>query len=153
MKRLFITLTIFAFVVVPQFAFGSDVDDLKAANEKVIQAYNSLDAETIAAMQYPGNVSYGYLDAFPNVANTVADSLEKLKMLFSQVEFLQVIPHNNQYKVVGNTGIIWGHYSVNYKAKGEPLQTQHARITATWVKKDGKWYGIMVHHSAIPTGF
>jgi protein TonB len=44
MKRLPISMTILALLVVPQFALGADIDDLKAAGEKMIQPNTSLSA-------------------------------------------------------------------------------------------------------------
>ena len=40
MKRLLVSIAALALLVVPQFVLGSDLDDLKAAHEKIIKAYN-----------------------------------------------------------------------------------------------------------------
>ena len=58
MKRLHVSITILTLLVLPQFALGSDLDDLKAAYANVIQAWNNLDADAIASMEYPGRVSF-----------------------------------------------------------------------------------------------
>lgn len=58
MKRLLIPLTIFALLVVPQFAAGSDLDDFKAFHEKVINAWNSLDAEALTQVILPGSIMF-----------------------------------------------------------------------------------------------
>ena len=153
MKRLFTTLTIIALLVIPQFALGDDVEDLKAAYEKGIQAYDSLDTEALASMVHQGMVSYGYNAAFPNVMpmkDTKEYAARGMKMEFSNLEYIHIAPYNMQYRVIGDTGIVWGHYTAYYKPKGEPLGIQHARITSTWIKKDGKWHMVMSHSSAIP---
>ena len=46
MKRLVLSITLLTLLVVPQVSLGGDVDDLKAAYEKAVQAWNNLDAET-----------------------------------------------------------------------------------------------------------
>jgi hypothetical protein len=155
MKRLLISMTILALLVVPQFASGGDVDDLKATVAKIIQAQDALDAEAVASIVYPGGVNYARDAAFPYVApmeNTQAVVTELLKMEFDSLEFISVNTYNMQYRVVGNTGIVWGHSSASYKIKGEPIKTTHQRGTSTWVKSDGKWHMIMNHVSAIPPG-
>lgn len=156
MRRILISLTVFALLFVPQFVSAGDVDDLKAAWAKAVQDWNSLNAESLIAMRYPGFVNFGYDAAFPEVEPmniTKAQKIEGMKMYLSTVESISINPYNLQYRVVGNTGITWGHYTLNIKLKGQPSWiTQHARMTSTWVKSDGKWSIIMVHSSAIPSG-
>lgn len=153
MKRLLISITALTLLIVPQFALGSDLDDLKAAYEKIIQAWNNFDADTIASMEYPGTVNYFCVYAFPDVApmeNTQERVAKSLKTFFDNVESFSVTPYNIQYRVIGNTGIIWGHFTMNEKQKGENLKTWYVRTTSTWIKSDGKWYVIMTHNSTIP---
>jgi ketosteroid isomerase-like protein len=155
MKRLMISVAALLLLVVPQLAFGTDLDDLKAADAQATKAFNSLDAATIASTVYPGGVYFGATDAFPTLVateNTVAQHTNLLKTLFGSLDYLFVVPYNIQYKVVGNTGIVWGHETVLSKAKGGQAQTRHYRVTTTWVKSDGKWMVFMVHQSAIPSG-
>ena len=75
-----------------------------------------------------------------------------MKMLFDSLEFITLNPYNLQYKVVGNTGVVWGYFATNYKAKGQPASTGYVRVTATYVKSDGKWLCLSNHMSAIPLG-
>jgi ketosteroid isomerase-like protein len=155
MKRLLISMTILGLLIVPQFALGSDVDDLEAADQKLVQAWNSLDVETLASLISQGAVSYGPGDAFPIVApmvSTHAERAESLKMYLENTEYIFMNPYNIQSRVFGNTGIVWGHVTVSGKAKGEPVQTSHLRYTSTWIKSDGKWLIVMNHYSAIPPG-
>ena len=152
MKRLLISMTILALLIVPQFALGDDMGDLKATYEKAIQAWNNLDAETIASMVYPGAVSFDYDAAFPGPTTEITQEqrANMLKTWFNNVEYISISPYNLQYKVVGNTGIIWGHGSMSIKMKGEPAHTLHQRITTTWIKSNGKWFMLIAHNSAIP---
>lgn len=91
MRRILIAVTIVALLVVPQFALAGDLDDFKAANDKLLQAYRSLDAEAIASMIYPGAVGFDYGAAFPSIApmeNTQTQLAAGLKMLFGYLEVL-----------------------------------------------------------------
>lgn len=153
MKRLLISITILLLFAIPQFALGSDVEDLKATNEKMFKAYNTLDVETIASMVYPGGVLYDYGAAFPDTApmeDTQAQLAKSLKTILSDLEYISITPYNVQYRVVGNTGIVWGHYTINVKPKGQSMITNHARMTSTWINSNGEWRNIMTHLSAIP---
>ena len=153
MRRILISLTVIALLFMPQFAAGDDVTDLKATYERLVQALNSLNAEAIASTVYPGRIIFGYNEAFPIIApmeNTKENALQDLKASFSTLEYLQLVPYNMQYRVIGNTGIAWGHSTEYMKTKGEVSRIQHARFTSTWIKEDGKWYNVMYHTSAIP---
>lgn len=155
MKRLLISMTILALLIVPQFALGSDVDDLKAADLKLIEAVTSLNAEALASLMYPGAVIYDTNEAFPLVMpmeNTQVFVTQIVKDFFNSLEYLDMYHYNPQYRVVGNIGLVWGHDTVSVKEKGEPALREHSRFTDIWIKSDGKWYMIMSHSSAIPSG-
>jgi len=155
MRRILISLTVIGFLFIPQFAAADDLDDLKAAYEKIINAWNTQDAETIAAMIYPGAVNLDADAPFPSLApmkDTQAQIVQSMKMLFGSLEFISLTPYNLQYKVVGDTGIIWGFFATNFKAKGQPPSTNYVRVTATYVKSDRKWFCLTNHMSAIPLG-
>jgi len=153
MKRLIISVAALVLLVAPQLALGSDVDDLKAANEQLTKAFIARDAAAIASMIHPGAVNFE--SAFPLIApeqDTVAQLTNFYKAILGSLEYLIVLPYNTQYKVVGNTGIVWGHNTVYEKAKGEKAQTIYERTTVTWVKSGGKWLVLMAHSSPLPSG-
>lgn len=155
MRRLLVALTIVALLAVPQFALAGDVDDLKAAYAKGVQVWNNIDADGIVSMVYPGMVNWGNSAAFPSVLpmeNTQAQVAPGLKQWLSGLEMYNINPYNMQFRVLGNIGLIWGHQTQNIKAKGEPTKTFHLRVTQTWIKSEGKWYIVMNHLSAIPSG-
>lgn len=109
MKRLLTPMIILAFIIFPQFVLGSDLDDLKAAGEKLTQAWNDLDVDTIGSMEHPGRVSYFYVSAFPDAA-PIKDFQEhiakSLRMHLDNMKSISINPYNMQYKVVGNTGLM-----------------------------------------------
>ena len=154
MRRILISLTVIALLCVPQFAAGDDVADLKAAQEKVIQGWNKLDAIALTSAVYSGAVFFEYDAAFPSISYlgnmTPEQRAEMAKTAFNDVEYISLTPYNLQYKVVGNTGIVWGHSSMSTKPKGQPVSTQNSRYTSTWIKSDGKWFILCTHISAIP---
>lgn len=152
MKRLFIFVAAAALFAFSQFVFGSDLDDLKAANEQMMKAITDKDAAALAALIHPGAVNFE--SAFPMVAPE-KDSVSALTKLYTPIlaslEYLNVVPYNHQFKIVGNTGIVWGHNTVYSKNKGESVRTVHERMTVTWVKSGGKWLVLMAHSSPLPS--
>lgn len=150
MKRLQMSLAILALLIAPQFASGSDLDDLKNFNEMGVKVWNSLDAEAIISMNYPtGAIILERDNPFPSM-QTNEQAVASLKMYFASLEMLNIITYDDHYKVVGDTGVVWGYYSATVKTKGGPVQTFHARYTLTAVKKGGKWQMLMMHESALP---
>ena len=151
MKRSLIWIALLALLVAPQFVLGSDLDDLKAINEKSIKAWSDFDAETLSETVYPGFVLFDRDSAFAEII-TVESSAQGLKEYFATLESLSITPINYQYKVVGNTGIVWGYEAVTYKAKDGPVRSIQSRVTSTWIKSGGKWLILSSHSSAIPSG-
>jgi hypothetical protein len=153
MRKLMMFAAVLVLFVAPQLSFGDDVDDLKAASEKINKAYMALDAATIVSMIYPGAASFDRDSAFPSVAPTDSKvTLASLQGYLAAVESLILVPVNNQYKVVGNTGIIWGYATSILKLKGGQPQMKQSRTSSTWIKVDGKWMVLSGHTSAIPSG-
>ena len=155
MKRLLISIAVLTLLVAPQLAFGDDVADLKAAYEQLNKAFTSLDAAAVASMIHPGAVNFDFGGAFPAVVpteNAEVQLTNMYKMVLGSLEYLFLNPYNVQFKVVGNTGIVWGHIASYAKPKGAPATTSYARTTSTWIKSGGKWLVLMNHASAIPSG-
>lgn len=152
MKRLLITLTIFALLIIPQFAVGSDLDDLKAEVEKFIQAFNSLDANTIAQMTQPGLTVFDTDSPFLHVSPDRNTIKAEMQNWFSSLESLSLILVDPQYNVVGNTGMMSGYETSTSKPKDGPSTTSHYRITMTFIKSSGKWLALNIHLSYLPSG-
>ena len=155
MGRLIIVVTIVALLVVPQFALGSDLDDLKAANQKLVEAWGTLNAEGVIASVSPGIVAFYPDAAFPDVAPmevNEAETAAMMKGLMESLDYYTMTYYNPQFRVFGNTGLAWGHVTISSKQKNQPANTQSLRFTLTWTKSGGKWLLAMTHYSAIPTG-
>ncbi len=152
MKRLLLLAMAVSLLIFSQFALAGDVEDLKAAHGQLLKAFMSRDAAAIASMICPGAVNFE--SAFPMLApeqDTVAQLTNHYTTSLGFVEYLYIVPYNTQYKVVGNTGISWGHATVYEKVKGEKAQARYERLTLTWVKSGGKWLVLMAHTSPLPS--
>jgi ketosteroid isomerase-like protein len=68
------------------------------------------------------------------------------------LEWLKITLIDYKYRVIGNTGIMWGYFMEEVKPKDGPVSTVYSRVTNTWIKSDGRWRVILAHDSAIPSG-
>ena len=153
MRPVVLTLAAIALLIVPG-ARAADVDDLKAAEEAYVAAFNKQDVSAILASQHDEYVSYGPNAVFPNdrKGRSKADLQQGSENFFANREHSTTTPINPQYRVVGTTGVVWGHTRSVVKRKDGPQQTFRRRFTSTWVKSGGKWLRLSQHLSAIPSG-
>lgn len=152
MRRILISLTALALLVAPQLAFGADVDDLKAAHLRLMQALNTKDIDYIMAAFHPEAVGFNRYDGF---GADLKDAPKEAWQQFWQqwktnMEYLRSTPINMQYRVHGNTGIAWGNSRSVSKSKDGPEVTENNRGTATYLKTGGKWLAVSYHISAVP---
>ena len=154
MRPVVLTVAAIALLIVPAARAG-DVDDLKAANEAFIEAVNKQDSSAMLASSHDEYVSYGANAVFPSdrKGRSKADRRQGMeKNVFPNRERFSVTLINPQYRVVGTTGIVWGHVRRVQKLKDGPQETQTGRFLDTWVKSGGKWVLLASHRSAVPSG-
>ncbi len=153
MRPVVLTLAAIAMLIVPGARAG-DVDDLKAAEEAFIEAVNKQDISAMLASRHDDHVVYGADDVFPNDSKgrSEADRRQGWENFFANYERLTVTLINPQYRVVGTTGIGWGHAGTVEKLKDGPQETRTDRFLFTWVKSGGKWLRLALHLSAVPAG-
>ena len=94
--------------------------------------------------------------AFPPFSPFPIDGKATLRQLaeanFANSESVSFTPINPQCRVIGSTGIVWGHTALSVKPKDGPLTTTFARFTFVFVKTEGKWLEAAVHVSQLPSG-
>ena len=153
MRRAVLTLAAIAVLIVPAARAG-DVDDLKAAQEALIEADNKRDISAILASGHDEFVVYGPNAVFPDDSKgrSKADRQQSLGNFFADRERFSLTLINPQYRVVGTTGIVWGHAGIVEKLKDGPPETRTLRFLITWVKSGDKWLQLARHASAVPSG-
>ena len=153
MRSVVLTLAAIAVLIVPA-ARGADVDDLKAASEAFIEAVNRQDVSEMLASSHDEYVDFGLNAVFPNdrKGRSRADRRQETANFFAYRERFNVTLINPQYRVVGTTGIVWGHGRVVEKRKDGPQKTRTDRFLTTWVKSGGKWLRLAFHLSVVPSG-
>ena len=153
MRPVVLTLVAIAVLIVPAARAG-DVDDLKAAGEAYIEALNKQDISALLASRHDDYVSYGPNAVFPRdrKGQSQADRRQGWENFFANFERFTITLINPQHRVVGTTGIGWGHYRSVVKRKDGPQETRTRRFIGTWVKSGGKWVQLAAHLSAVPSG-
>jgi ketosteroid isomerase-like protein len=93
--------------------------------------------------------------AFPPLSPFAVEGKGTLRQMadanFAQNESVTFSPINPQCRVIGSTGIVWGHTALTRKPKDGPLTTLFARFTFIFAKTDGPWREVAVHVSQLPT--
>lgn len=78
--------------------------------------------------------------ASPTSVDGKAARQQAYQMLFSTTESVTVTPKNPQFRVIDNTGVVWGEYTIAAKPKDKPLTMTSVRFTRTYVKSGRKWF-------------
>ncbi len=153
MRPSVLTLVAIALLIVPAARAG-DVEDLKTAHEAYIEAVNKQDISALMASGHDDFVSYGPNAVFPDDSKgrSKADQRQAAKNFFANRDRFTITPINPQYRVVGTTDIVWGHYRSVVKLKDGPQETRTRRFLDTWVKSGGKWVQLADHLSDVPSG-
>jgi ketosteroid isomerase-like protein len=94
--------------------------------------------------------------AFPPFSPFAVEGKATLRPLaeanFANSESVSFSPINPQCRVIGNTGIVWGHTALSVKPKDGPLHTTFARFTFIFAKTEGQWQEVAVHVSHLSSG-
>lgn len=129
---------------------ATDVEDLKATFEQVIGAINRSDADAWVSFLHDDFV------AFPPFSPFAVEGKEAFRqfaqMLFAGCEQVTVTPVHPQFRVMGESGIIWTHLALTIKPKDGPLQTTFVREIVTYERSSGRWLAASNHISRIPSG-
>lgn len=136
--------------VSPALGRADEVDDLKTAFEQWVQALNARDLNALSALEHEQLVSIGPNAPFPVDGKPAVQ--QGFQALFASLESLSVKPINPQFRVIGDTGLVWDLYAFTAKPKDGPLKTSYGRATFVYTKTAGKWLLIERHLSWLPAG-
>ena len=130
-------------------ALAGDVDDLKAAFEKGVKAYNSKDEAFFPMVHDQGVV---FSPSVPFAANGKAAYEQYTKGVWAAMDNSTFTAVNAQFRVIGSTGLAWGHYAIALKPKDGGSRSIFGRYTVVYAKSSGKWLAVAAHYSALPSG-
>lgn len=129
-------------------AWGDEVDSLRASFEREIAAFNARDLETLMSNQHERVVALNPTSPTPVDGKTARQ--QAYQTTFATTENVTVTPKHPQFRVIDNTGVVWGEYMIAAKPKDKPLTTNSVRFTRTYVKSDGQWLLVLYHVSPLP---
>jgi ketosteroid isomerase-like protein len=128
----------------------ADIDELAATFEQVVAAINKRDAGAYSNFWHDQIVAFGPFQPFPVDGKATLRPLAEAN--FANAESFTLTPINPQCRVIGNTGIVWGHIAVALKPKDGPMRAMYNRFTFVFAKVGGKWQEVAVHGSQLPSG-
>jgi ketosteroid isomerase-like protein len=154
MRRILISLTVIALLFIPQVALSSDLDDFKAADELGEKLNFSLDLKDLEA--YTNMFDEDFVVFQPDIPFPIKATKDRIKQTkaadIEKLEYINWIPGNTIYRVVGDTGIVSKFGTAITKLKGAPEVVNNIRYTIVYAKIKGKWLVCAAHISRIPLG-
>ena len=128
----------------------ADIDDLAGTFAQVVAAINKRDASAYSGFWHDQIVAFPPFSPFPVDGKATLRQLAEAN--FANAESATFTPINPQCRVIGTTGIVWGHMSLALKPKDGPLRATFNRFMFIFAKADGQWREVAVHVSQIPSG-
>ena len=127
-----------AFMLLCQPAIADDLADLKATHMRYWKAVNTGDPETFMGIWQDGGVWLSPTRSFPRVVN-VARGLKMWPKIF-ETHAVRIRWHQTEYRVIGNTGLVWGLMEHVVRNKGTGIGVaDYRQASLTFVKSEGKW--------------
>lgn len=139
-----------AFIFFSQPLIADDLADLKATHQRYVKAWNTGDLNMAFEIWQDGGIWLPTSRCFPMVTNSTRGKQLFAKWLESHMYFSNW--YKADYKVIGNTGLVWGLRESAIIVKATGTGKRYAMKTSlTFVKSDGKWNLVMFHDSPIPS--
>jgi ketosteroid isomerase-like protein len=133
--------------------YANDAESLKATHEARLKAIETGDAHVLVSAQHPEGVNFEGHSPFPSDESERSDDERRRgwEAGFDRAERRSFHQINPGYRVIGNTGIVWGHVRITVDPKDGPRATEYRRFTHVYVREGGEWKLVLYHSSAIPT--
>jgi ketosteroid isomerase-like protein len=142
-----------ALMLLCQPAIADDLDDLKATHQKFFMAANAGDVETMFAILDDKMVKVVNTDSFPKTFpnKEVKERIKQMYIKWYETHSVQVMWHKTDFRVIGNTGLVWGLAErTEVNKKSGIAQKYFNKNTSVYLKSDGKWTLVLIHASPIP---
>jgi len=134
----------------PALGFGGDVNSLESAFENVVDRLNAHDKEGFLKVWHPESILIFYDYLFPVDRADAGDEvwLQVFEDFFTNAK-ITLTPVDINFRVVGETGIVWGFTQTMVEPVQGSRRVQGLRMSATFVALDGVWK-LVSWHSSIP---
>ncbi len=126
-------------------AVAGDKEDIKAANDKTLKAFNSLDY----ASYFAGFVE-DHTD-FPYVVSPLRHDAAMWRAFIEGTANLEYVNYHQQDEQIqvynGNAAVLTAYYTFTSKPKERPAEYQTGRASVMYVKVKGEWLVAHMHFS------
>jgi len=132
-------------------ALAGDLEDLEGVFENILERLNAKDLKGFLRGWHPDAVLMVYDYVFP------VDRADAGEEIWSQIfgdflvstQSIRLTPVDVDFRVVGDTGIVWGTAQNVTELKNGTRKIVNLRLSATFVKTGGRWL-LLSWQSAIP---
>jgi uncharacterized protein (TIGR02246 family) len=128
----------------------ADIDDLKAAYDRLVTAINARNVNAFVDSFHEQTVHVVISPFFTDGRVALRQVIEAA---FANAESTDWKSINPQFRIIGGTGIAWGHVAYTIKPKDGPLRTSNWAYIYTFTKADGKWLGATVQVSPLQSEY
>ncbi len=132
-------------------AWADDLEDLENSFENILERLNAKDLKGFLTGWHPDAVLMVHDYVFP------VDRADAGEEIWSQIfdDFfvatlrIRLTPVDVEFRVVENTGIVWGRIQTLTELKNGTRRVVNLRLSATFVKTGGRWL-LLSWQSSIP---
>ena len=131
----------------PAAAADDEVAEVRATFEKAVAALNAGNMEGFLDTVHDEALSFYSCGPTSGKQGREACALD-WQLFFSTTTDARFETRNDQYRVIGNTGIAYGEYSLSVNYNGQGRQTVHeGRYTMTYTRVGEEWRIAMQHNT------
>lgn len=147
--RCFVSIIlVIIFVLLSQPAIADDLAELKATHQRVVNAWNTGDLDSIFEIWQDGAIWLAYSHDFPMVLNSAI--LKPMLSKWLETHTFRGMPYKTDYRIIGNTGLVWGlRWDMSISKTTGAGVNRHYKTSAVYIKSEGKWKSVMMHSSLI----
>jgi len=149
MKRAVLALAAVVLLFPGAPARAGDVEELKAAFEKGVAALNERNLDGFLATVHEKGLSFYSCGPTSGLEGRAACEQDWQKF-FGKTGNATFTPQEFQYRVIGNTGVAWGRYTVTLKAPNGRERTIGGRYHLVYTKVEGKWMIVLQENTPDP---
>ena len=148
LSRTFVFVLILGIMISPLSA--GDVDDLKVAFDEALEYLSQKDLDAFLSVWHPEAVLFSRNRVYPIDRSKLDDRnwADLFEDFFATIISAGYTRQAVEWRVIGDTGIVWGLTRFAVDARYQASFEQDTRLTAVFVKVDGEW--LILHWNDSP---
>ena len=148
-NRIIVLFFLLCFPIAP--AWAGDLEELEDAFEDILEKLNAKDLKGFLTGWHPDAVLMVHDYVFPVDRDDAGEEIwaQIFDDFFVATQRIRLTPIDVEFRVVENTGIVWGRIQTLTERKDGTRKVVNLRLTATFVKTSGRWL-LLSWQSSIP---